>query len=237
MTTPRWATAERKARLVQLWHRYGNRCLQGHRTCPDPTHYVLRTPKAVHPDGTPRLARVPDRMQRAERPDGSLILDSKGQPIYYQTYKLVPAPTTELSLERLYDVKSEEAIRYWVSDDAAQRMAQWRVERERIHRDQRVFRQGEFDSLRRQIYRENQPPYTIVALTVDSLTFRPVALVRISSTSMCLFVDVGDVIQRGYRKPRRKAIRHGHILPRGTEEAVAALVQGAVDDWWSKRVR
>ena len=88
MTKPRWATAERKARLVQLWERYGNQCLQGHRTCPDPTHYVLRTPK-------PGLARVPDRMQKAERTDGTLNL-AKGAPIYYQTYKLVPAPTTDV---------------------------------------------------------------------------------------------------------------------------------------------
>ncbi|MDP3064845.1 MAG: hypothetical protein Q8O40_16835, partial [Chloroflexota bacterium] len=189
-TTPRWATAERKARLVELWHRYGNRCLQGHRTCPDPTHYVLRTPKYLLRTGKPRLAQVPHRMQKAERPDGSPILDSNGQPIYYQTYKLVPAPTTEMSLERLYDVKSEEAIRYWVSDGAAQRMAEWKVERERIHRDQRHFRQGAFDSLRRQLYMENQPPYTIVALTVDSLTFRPVALVKVSSTIIHLFVDL-----------------------------------------------
>ncbi|HLE79976.1 MAG TPA: hypothetical protein VJA25_01630, partial [Dehalococcoidia bacterium] len=140
MTTPRWATAVRKARLVEFWGRYGNRCLEGHRTCPDPSHYLL--------------------------------VDGSGR----------------THLLRLYDVKSEGAVRYWVSDDAAQRMAEWKAEQERLHLDQRRFRQGEFDSLRRQLYLENQPPYTIVALTVDSLTFRPVVLVRVSSTVVSLFV-------------------------------------------------
>ena len=228
MTTPRWATAERKARLVQLWRRYGNRCLQGHRTCPDPTHYVLRTPK-------PEWARVPDRMQRAERPDGTPILDSSGNPIYYQTYKLVPAPTTELSLERLYDVKSEGAVRYWVSDDAAQRMAEWRVERERLHRDQRHFRQGEFDSLRRQIYLENQPPYTIVALTVDSLTFRPVALVKVSSTIIHLFVNLEEPMGALSKSARRKARRYGKALPKEAAQKAEKAIEAAVQDWWAKR--
>ncbi|MDP3063817.1 MAG: hypothetical protein Q8O40_11510 [Chloroflexota bacterium] len=228
MTKPRWATAVRKARLVQLWHQYGNRCLQGHRTCPDPTHYVLRTPK-------PGLARVPDRMQRAERTDGTLILDSSGNPIYYQTYRLVPAPTTKLSLERLYDVKSEGAVRHWVSDDAAQRMAEWKVERERIHRDQRRFHQGQFDSLRRQIYLENQPPYTIVALTADSLTFRPVALVKVSSTIIRLFVELPNPMVGLSKSARRKARRYGKGLPEETFQKAEKAIAAAVQDWWAKR--
>ena len=73
MTRPRWATAVRKARLVELWHQYGNRCLQGHGACPDPTHYVL-----VNGSGRTHLLR-------------------------------------------LYDVKSEGAVRYWLSDDVVLR--------------------------------------------------------------------------------------------------------------------
>ncbi|MDP2954751.1 MAG: hypothetical protein Q8O76_15715 [Chloroflexota bacterium] len=227
-TTPRWATAVRKARLVELWHRYGNRCLQGHRTCPERDHYVLRTLK-------PEWARVPDRMQRAERPDGTLILDKAGNPIYYQTYKLVPAPKVELSLERLYEVKSEEAIRHWVSEGAAQRAAEWKAERERLHRDQRVFRQGEFDSLRRQLYMENQPAYTIVALTVDSLTFRPVALVKVSHTPICLFVNLEAPMSALSKSARKRARRHGKALPEEAAKRAHQTIAAAVQDWWAKR--
>ncbi|MDP2948300.1 MAG: hypothetical protein Q8P22_02025 [Chloroflexota bacterium] len=187
MTTPRWATAERKARLVQLWDRYGNQCLQGHRTCPDPSHYVL--------------------------------VDAQGR----------------MQLLRLSDVKSEGAIRYWVGDDAAQRMAEWRAEQERLHRDQRRFRQGEFDSLRRQLYLENQPPYTIVALTVDSLTFRPVALVKVSSTIIRLFVNLEEPMGALSKSARRKARRYGKPLPEEAAQKAEQAIAAAVQDWWAKR--
>ena len=186
-TTPRWATAVRKARLVMLWHRYGNRCLQGHRACPERDHYVL--------------------------------VDAQGR----------------TQLLRLYDLKSEETVRYWVSDDAAQRMAEWKAERERLHRDQRMFRQGEFDSLRRQLYKENQPPYTIVALTVDSLTFRPVALVRISSTIVSLFVNLEEPMGAVSKSARRKARRYGKALPEEAVKKAERTIAAAVQDWWATR--
>ena len=187
MTTPWWATAVRRARLVEMWVKYGNRCLQGHRTCPDPSHYLL--------------------------------VDGSGR----------------TQLLRLYDVKSEGAIRYWVSDDAAQRMAEWKAEQERLHLDQRRFRQGEFDSLRRQLYRESQPPYTIVALTVDSLTFRPVALVKVSSTIVSLFVNLEEPMGALSKSARRKARRYGKPLPEEAAKKAEKAVAAAVQDWWAKR--
>ena len=184
---PKWATPTRKARLVQLWDHYGNRCLQGHGACPERDHYVL--------------------------------VDAQGG----------------MQLLRLYDVKSEEAIRYWVSDDAAQRMAEWKAEQERLHRDQRRFRQGEFDSLRRQIYLENQPPYAIVALTADSLTFRPVALVKVSSTIIRLFVDLPNPMVGLSKSARRKARRYGKGLPEEAVQKAEKAIAAAVQDWWAKR--
>ena len=185
---PKWVTPTRKAQLVKLWDQYGNRCLKGHRVCPDRSHYVL-----------------------------------------------VDEATGQVELLRLYDVKSEDAIRYWVSDDAGQRMAEWKAERERLHRDQRHFRQGEFDSLRRQLYMENQPPYTIVALTVDSLTFRPVALVKVSSTIIRLFVDLPNPMVGLSKSARRKARRYGKGLPEETFQKAEKVIAAAVQDWWAKR--
>jgi len=187
MTTPRWATAVRKARLVELWARYGNRCLQGHKTCPDPEHYVL--------------------------------VDGQGR----------------THLLRLYDLKSEDAVRYWVSDDAAQRMAEWKAEQEMLHSDQRHFRQGEFDSLRRQLYKESQPPYRLVALTVDALTFRPVALVKVSSTIVSLFVNLEEPMGAMSKSARRKARRYGKPLPEDAARKAESAIAQAVQDWWANR--
>jgi hypothetical protein len=138
---------------------------------------------------------------------------------------------------RLYglgDQKIEEAVRYWVSEGAAQKAAEWKAERERLHRDQRHFRQGQFDSLQRQIYLENQPPYTIVALTVDSLTFRPVALVKVSSTIIHLFVDLPNPMGGLSKSARRKARRYGKGLPEEAVHKAEQAIAAAVQDWWAK---
>ena len=138
-------------------------------------------------------------------------------------------------LLRLYDVKSEGAVRYWVSDDAAQRAAEWKAEQERLHLDQRRFRQGEFDSLRRQIYLESQPPYRLVALTVDALTFRPVALVKVSSTIVSLFVNLEEPMVGLSKSARRKARRYGKPLPVAEVKKAEKAIEAAVQDWWAHR--
>ncbi len=186
---PKWVTPTRKAQLVKLWAQYGNRCLKGHRVCPEPDHYVL-----------------------------------------------VDEATGQVELLRLYDVKSEDAIGYWVSDDASRRMAEWKAEQARLHRapDQH-FHQGEFDNIRREKFLAEQPPYYIEALTPDALTFRPVALVRIPSTGVHLFVELGEALQRASKSARRKAIRYGKPLPQDTQAAADKLIQSAVQDWWAKR--
>jgi hypothetical protein len=90
---------------------------------------------------------------------------------------------------RLYDVNSEEAVRYWVSDDAAQRMAEWKAEQARLHRvPDRKFRQEEFDSIRREKFLAEQLPYYLVALapaaTMTSPNARNRSVMRTRSERM-----------------------------------------------------
>ena len=239
MTGPKWATRVRRAQLVRMGARYGNRCLQGHLSCHDLTHYI----------------RVVEKVVTVAEPkvEQAVFRDGTPQPgVFYTVYRLqrvvvrqgmIPQAATDVTagpigvtrLADLFDLHMDGAIAHWVAEDKAQASAEWKAEQQRFHSDQKRIRQGPFDSIRREQFMAEQPRCYIVGLTPDLVTMRPTVLVRIASTDIYLFVDVGDVIQRGYRKPRRKAIRHGHILPRGTEEAVAALVQGAVDDWWAKR--
>ena len=226
---PKWVTPTRKAQLVKLWAQYGNRCLKGHRVCPDRSHYV-------QPITALQEAWVPDRMAPAQRPDGTPIRDSHGNPISYMRYKQVSGTVkvAETTL-RLYEQVEEEVIRHWVSDDASRRTAEWKADQARLHRapDQH-FHQGEFDNIRREKFLAEQPPYYIEALTPNALTFRPVALVRIPSTGVHLFVELGEALQRVSKSARRKAIRYGKPLPQDTA-AAAKLIQSAVQDWWAKR--
>ena len=39
MPLPKWATPERQAKLVEIFHRCGGRCVYGHNPCLNPAHY------------------------------------------------------------------------------------------------------------------------------------------------------------------------------------------------------
>jgi hypothetical protein len=221
--TPKWATPARKAQLVRLFQQYGNKCLHGHPVCPDPEHYVVHREVGV-------LAWEP-RVETARHRDGEPIRDRDGNAITYTVLKpRVVSQTRTEGVSRLFDLKAEEAIRYWVSDDVSQRAAQWREEQRRMHRDQRRIRQGRFDTVSREQFLASQPSYYIEALGVDALTFRAVAKVRIPSTGIRIFVDVGDAVHKASKSARRKAARYGTPLPKTVDD----VAQKAVEEWWAR---
>jgi len=133
-----------------------------------------------------------------------------------------------------YEPFIEGVIREWVLDDRAQAEALWRLERARMHRvpDTR-FRQGRFDAVRRERFLAQQPDHYLVATGVDALTFRPVAKVRIPSTYIHLFVDIGPALQGMGKNARRKAIRYRGLSKEATDKA-GRLIQKAVADWWNR---
>jgi len=134
-----------------------------------------------------------------------------------------------------YEPFIEGLIADWVAEDRERRQAEWEAEQKRMHHiPDRHFHQGQFDPLRRELFLEQQPPYYLVGMGVDALTFRPVAKVRISSTYVGLFVDVGEALQGVSKNQRRKAARYGRPLPRqvgDVAETVESLVGRAVADW------
>jgi len=133
-----------------------------------------------------------------------------------------------------YEFYVEELIRYWIAEDRAQAEAEWKAERERMHRGPTRIRQGRFDTVSRAEFLARQPDYYLVGISVDALTFRPVAKVRIPSTYVHLFVDIAPAVERLSKNKRRKASRYGKPLPKETQETVEKLVQKAVADWWSR---
>lgn len=133
-----------------------------------------------------------------------------------------------------YEPFIEGLIRDWVLDDRAEADALWRLERARMHRvPDRKFRQGRFDTVQRAEFLAQQPSYYLVAVGVDALTFRPVAKVRIPSTYINLFVDIGPALKGMGKNARRKAIRYRGLTPEATEKA-GRLIEKAVADWWHR---
>jgi hypothetical protein len=133
-----------------------------------------------------------------------------------------------------YEPYVEGLIRYWIAEDRAQREADWQAERRRIHRGPVRIRQGRFDTVSRDEFLARQPDYYLVGISVDALTFRPVARVRIPSTYVHLFVEIGPALKGLSKSKRRKASRYGRPLPQETQETVGTLVQKAVADWWNR---
>ena len=143
-----------------------------------------------------------------------------------------PCPCPEL---HHYEPFIEGMIKDWVAEDRAQAEAEWKAEQERMHRvpDTR-FRQGRFDTVSRAEFLARQPDYYLEGMSVDALTFKPVAKVRIPSTYVHLFVEIGSALQGLSKSARRKASRYGKPLPKETQETVGTLVQKAVAHWWNR---
>ena len=82
---------------------------------------------------------------------------------------------------------------------------------------------------------KQQPPYCLVGMGIDTRTFRPVAKVRIASTEVYLFVDVGEAMQGISKSARRKAARYGKALPVEVAARIDKLIRRAVADYMAKR--
>jgi hypothetical protein len=219
----KWATSERKRQLVELFHRYNNQCLLGHRVCPDPTHYIHHTIVGIE------TVAAPGKPFRARDSDGG-----HSGPLV-PTLVLKTVPVAGMQMCRLYEREEEAAIRQWRSEDISQRAADWREERKRLHREPHRFKQGGFDSITRENYLVERGAFHPDTLTIDPLTFRRVAKVRIPSTDVCLFVDVHDVTGRVSKNARRRASRYQVPLPKDVAVQVDGAIYSAVEDWWAHR--
>lgn len=222
---PKWATPERKAKLVELWGLYGNRCLLGHQACPNPEHYIRLMPEAVT-IGKPIHIPCADRQ-------GNPIKNSEGNQLYLTLYK--PTVTTIYKAEdcRLYDLKSELVIEGWKAEDREARRLEYRLESIRLHSlsEPREPLRGRFSAISKDIWKSNQPLYYIEGLGISGLTLQPFVRVRLSSTYMRLYVTLGEALRGVSKSKKRKAIRYGKPLPKTIEQTINQLVKASVLDY------
>ncbi len=129
----------------------------------------------------------------------------------------------------LLDVRTALLRKGWIEDDREARLIEWRAEQERIHAlgEKRLPLRGRFSAVSRDIYGSNQPLCFIEALGVNGLTGKPFAKVRMASSYMTLYVDLGNSLRKLSKSARRKAIRYNKPL-RSASEQVNFLVHSAV---------
>jgi len=218
--SPKWVTSERKADLVELWRLYGNKCLLGHSLCSDITHYIHYETKTTW----------------ASKPVYLPCLDKAGNPIrgkYLQLYTPVKVTEQEATFARLYDVLSENLISDWKAQDRIFRVEEYRFESIRLHSlsEPREPLRGKFSAISKDIWRANQPLYYIDGIGLNGLTLQPFVRVRLASSYMRLYVNLGDTLRGVSKSKKRKAIRYGKPLPSTIEQAVNQLVKSSVLDY------
>ena len=219
MTLPLWSTPERQAHLVRLFEEHGNECLQGHPVCPDLAHYVGHDMKM--------------EWQAVESWKACVDSDGIKTGQHIQVWGKRRVAVYEPILQRLYNKIAEAAIHSWIAEDRERRNYEWKLEQRQIQDGTYGRFGGTFDPVARDVYVNGRPAYYLVGLGVNPFTFKRVALVRIPSTSIHLFVDVGEAIQEVSKNAKRKAMRHGRLRNGVLMEKIDELVKLAVADWWT----
>jgi len=161
---------------------------------------------------------TPERQQHLV----AIFLRSSGFCVFGHRNCLVP--------EHHYEVFIEGLIADWKADDREQRQAEWQAERKAIHSlgEQSYPLRGTFSAISREIWGSNQALFYIEGLGISGVTLKPFAKVRVSSSYMRLYVDLGDSLRKLSKSKRRKAIRYHKPLPKETEEKVNLLVREAI---------
>ncbi len=154
-----------------------------------------------------------------------LFLDSGGFCIFGHKNCLIP--------NHHYEVYIELLISDWKTEDRQEARRDWLAEREAIHSlgERRLPVVGRFNNISFDIYHDKQPLYFIECLGMDGLKLKPFAKVKIGSSYMRLYVNLGDSLREVSKNKRRKAIRYGKPLPQSVDNRIASLVTLAVRDY------
>ncbi len=152
----------------------------------------------------------------------SIFLRSKGFCVFGHHPCAIP--------EHHYEVYIEGLIADWKADDRTTASALWQEERKLIHSlgERHYPIRGQFSNIAKDIYFAQQPLFYLLGLGVSGLTFTPFAKVRVASSFVNLYVDLGDRLKGVSKNKRRKAIRYGKALPLELQREVEQVCRLAV---------
>jgi hypothetical protein len=118
---------------------------------------------------------------------------------------------SEPYLARLYNKVSEAAIDSWKAEDRDRRSYEWHLEQQQLVDGTYGKYGSRFDPVARDVYFQNRPEYYMVGMGVNALTHKRVALIRIPSTFVHLFVDCSDTVQELSKNAKNKWKRYGKV--------------------------
>jgi len=108
-----------------------------------------------------------------------------------------------------YEARIKPLIADWKRLDKDQRQAEWEAESRAIHclGEQRYPVLGRFNAISKDIFASHQPLYYLEGQGVSGITLTPFVKVRIASSYIRLFVDLGEALRGVSKNQRHKAIR------------------------------
>jgi len=154
-----------------------------------------------------------------------LFLDSGGFCIFGHSNCLIP--------EHHYEVYIERVIDDWKTEDREQARLDWIAESKALHSlgERRYPITGRWNNISQDIFFDKQPLFYLEALGISGVKLQPFAKVKLASSYMRLYIDLGDSLRGTSKNQRRKAIRYGKELPKSIQERIAEKVSLAVRDY------
>jgi len=219
---PKWAMSERQTHLVKLFLESGNKCLLGHLNCPILEHYAHTERKISS------VAKAVD--VRCFDSNGNVLKDKNGNELYITVYQSQPVIETKQTFVTQYELLSENAIDGWKADTRQQSSLDWKAESKAMHSlgERKLPLRGRFNNISSVIWHDQQPIYYLEGLGMSGITLTPFAKVKLSSSYMRLYVDLGDSLRDVSKNKKRKAIRYGKPLPKSVDNRIADKVWEAV---------
>lgn len=236
MAMPKWATPQRRTRLVQLAQAHKGRCLQGHRPCSDLEHFTHSYTQVEVSSGPVTAADVRAGRAIAYPCHGVGVVELaqavSGGPVIGPMR--VAVQHEELS-DR-YGLVEERTIESWKQEDreerselrkAAQQHAPTGEVGQFIQFGTGKSHRRHLDPIEMEKHVANRPKYYLLGYGVDG-QLRRFAKVRIPGTKFILQVDVSQSVQMLSQR-KSKWLRRQGINPRTAE----VLIQEAVAAWWA----
>ena len=132
-----------------------------------------------------------------------------------------------------YEARIAPLIEYWKAQDREADTLEWRIEQRALHSLGETSQpiRGRFNNIGRDIFHTNQPVYYLEGLGLDCIRLTPFAKIKIASSYMRLYVNLGDSLRGVSKHRRRKAIRYSKPLPQEAQVTISELVKLAVRDY------
>ena len=129
-----------------------------------------------------------------------------------------------------YEPFIDELIKDWIADDRLQAQAEWRLEQRQLHNlnERRYTKRGQWSAIGKDIFYGNQPQFYVLGYGVSGLTLKAFVKARLSSSWVCLYVDLSEAVKGMSKSQKRKAIRYGKG---GAVETINKAIGMAVRDY------